>query len=503
MSTATANVAAQAALVANNMSRPFPITCLNPRRLLYLVALFLTCFWVCVEPSIAQFETRGSFVAQSDSTPRSVALGDFNHDGELDLAVVSYCCPGGGVSILLGKGDGTFEPSVTYAAGEQPFSLVAADFNHDGNLDLAVANSLSTYISILMGNGDGTFQSATQSPPLSDPATYVTVGDFNRDGNLDLLALGDNNISVLMGDGDGRFQDAVTTEPPFAVGAVGVGDFDRDGKLDLATAGTFGSTSSINILLGNGDGTFAYGASYEGQASPESIAVADLNGDHKLDLAIANTEGGSVSVLLGNGDGTFQTAVSYPVAFPVWVTVADVNGDRTPDLVVAADFSHAVSGAVVFLGKGDGTFQSSRYYPGASPDTSYVAAGDLNGDRMPDLVFTDFLNDDVIALLNTSTVSFSPTTPLNFKKQAVGTTSGPQRVTLANSGKTALNISAMKVAGQFAMTSSCRANVASGAKCTISVTFSPKSKGAKSGTVTINDSASSQPMVIELTGTGT
>ena len=188
----------------------------------------LVLLLVLSQAAFAQFETRGSFVALPGSFAYSVAAGDFNHDGKLDLAVVTYCCAASGVSILLGNGDGTFQPPVQYAAGDQPFSVVAADFNHDGNLDLAVANSLSDYLSILIGNGDGTFQPAVQSPPVASP-DFVTVGDFNGDGKLDLLALSYANpckcISVLFGNGDGTFQNPVITEPTFAVYTVGVGDF--------------------------------------------------------------------------------------------------------------------------------------------------------------------------------------------------------------------------------------------------------------------------------------
>lgn len=206
-------------------------------------------------------------------------------------------------------------------------------------------------------------------------------------------------------------------------------------------------------------------------------------------------------MLLGNGDGTFQTAVDYLISFPGWVTAADVNGDHKLDLVVANSIITS-SELTVLLGNGDGTFQPGTSYP-AGNEAAYVSVGDFNGDGKKDLVAADSRYNDVIVLLNTGVAAFSPTTPLNFKTQAVGTTSAPQKVTLTNTGKTALTISSMKATGQFHMTSTCGASVAPGANCTISVTFSPKTRGAKSGTVAINDNASSKPQVIELSGTGT
>jgi hypothetical protein len=426
-------------------------------------------------------------------------VGDFNHDGKSDLAVTAGGSNSDTVAILLGKGDGTFEKALYYTAGVGAVFLVASDFNHDGNLDLAVA-SQSNYIAILLGNGDGTFQPATQTPPLQTFETFVGVGDFNHDGHPDLVALSQNGtISVLLGNGDGTFQNAIVTNPSFSVTAIAAGDFNRDGNLDLATAGSFGSGASVNILLGNGNGTFQQGASYPGGTVPTSIAVADLNGDHKLDLAIANSEGGSVSVFLGNGDGTFQSAIQNPAPFPNSVVIADVNGDHKPDLVAAnGEFP---AGAEVFLGNGDGTFQAGTIYP-AGTALYYATTGDFNGDQKKDLVVADHRFNDVVVLLNTGTVSFSPTTPLNFREQAVGTTSPPQTVTLTNTGAATLKISSMKTTGQFGVTSTCGSTLPTGENCAISATFSPKSKGEKSGTVTVNDSASPKPMVIELLGTG-
>ncbi len=454
--------------------------------------------------ALAQFETRGSFVA--NHTPYSIAVGDFNHDGILDLAVAAAGSYTATVVILLGNGDGTFYHEVSYNAGTSPTSIVAVDLNHDGNLDLAVANSLSDNITILLGNGDGTFRDGPQSPAVPAFDNVIYAGDFNNDGNPDLVALSRNNpckcINVLLGNGDGTFQDPINTEPAFAMEAIGIGDFNHDGKLDVVTAGNY----TVNVFLGNGDGTFKYGASYPSPESPESIAVGDFNGDHKLDLAIANSEGGSFSVLLGKGDGTFRQPVDYPIAFGNAIATADFNGDGKPDLVVVNDINvgrRAAGGATVFLGNGDGTFQEPSTFYKAVSETSYVAVGDFNGDGKSDIALTDFGLDDVVVLLNTGTVTFSPTTPLNFGKQAVGAKSDTQSVTLTNTGKTPLKIAAMKTTGQFNMTSTCHASVAAGAGCEIDVTFSPTSKGAKSGTVTVKDSASSKPMVIELAGTGT
>ena len=271
----------------------------------------------------------------------------------------------------------------------------------------------------------------------------------------------------------------------------------------MATAGVFGGTSPVNILLGNGDGTFRQGASYAGETSPLAIAVGDFNGDHNPDMAIANFQGAGISVWLGNGDGTFKPAVDYATSFPEWVTAADVNGDGIPDLI-AANFggSAGPAGATVFRGKGDGTFFPGSFYP-AGGETRFVAVGDFNGDRKPDLVVPDYLSDDVVVLLNTGAASFLPTTPLTFAVQLIGTISSPQTVTLTNTGKTTLAITSISARAPFQVNNTCGNRLAVGAICDLDISFGPSVQGPATGLITIVDSASSKPQFIEVSGSGT
>jgi len=452
-----------------------------------------------VLPARGQFETRAS--SPLTSVSYSIGVADFNRDGIVDAAVASFETDQ--VAVFLGNGDGTFRRPTYYSVGRGPESLAIADFNHDGNLDLATnGEGANPVISILFGNGDGTFQPATDVIINAAP-TYVGVGDFNGDHIPDLIAVDSPYISVLLGNGDGTFQPPIDTVfAPTPI--IGVGDFNRDGKLDVAAAVQSGAASTVTILLGNGDGTFQLGGSYDINDAPNSMVVAEFRGTGVLDLAIGSYLGSDISVLLGNGDGTFQPKVDYATPGTCsFLASGDLNGDGKLDLVSAGS---TAGDATVFLGKGDGTFRPGVSYF-VTTESGVIAIGDLNGDKKPDLVVTGGAASgtptDLFALLNTGVVSFSPTTPLNFKKQAVGTTSPPQTVTLTNTGRAALRIASMKASTEFAVTSTCGATVAAGAKCTISVTFSPTQKGAKQGTISIVDSASTKPQVIELLGTGT
>jgi hypothetical protein len=277
--------------------------------------------------------------------------GDFNGDGEPDLAV-SFGSPDGdqvtlGLQILLGNGDGTFTPMPPVSVvGGIAFVAATADFNGDGNADLVVVNQggLGGSITILLGNGDGTF-AAKSTISLPGGPQQVVVADFNRDGTQDLAVMNgfSNTITVLLGNGDGTFREESNPATGFEPLSEAVGDFNGDGIPDLAVTNQNDGNpnlGSVTVLLGNGDGTFTpTGTSPATGIGPGSIAVADFNGDGKADLAITNSGSHTLFVMLGNGDGKFAAPMTLPMGGqPFSVVIGDFNNDGLPDMAVA-DFN--------------------------------------------------------------------------------------------------------------------------------------------------------------------
>jgi len=315
--------------------------------------------------------------------PYSSAVGDFNGDGKLDLAVANTFS--NSLTILLGNGDGTFAPAPSPATGTNPHSVTEADFNGDGNLDLAVTNAASNTVTVLLGNGDGTFVSAP-SPPTGVGPSFLKAGDFNGDGKTDLVVTnGDGNtLTVLLGNGDGTFTAASSTQTGSNPAQIAIGDFNGDGKPDLAI--TYGLSKTVTILLGNGDGTFTSATGLSTTAYPTGVAAGDFNGDGKPDLAVSEVN--TLNIFTGNGDGTF-TAGSVLTGYflPSSATVADFNDDGKVDLALAMGGNTTPT---ILLGNGDGTFKvASTSIPPGSTSSTFIVAGDFNGDGIADVAFPD------------------------------------------------------------------------------------------------------------------
>ncbi len=332
--------------------------------------------------------------------PCSIAVADVNGDLKPDLVVANL--DSGDVGVLLGNGDGTFQPAVTYDAGGAASSVAVADVNGDGHPDIVVAN-LNGTVGVLLGNGDGTFQTAVTYGAGGGGTRAVAVGDLRGNGILDVVVANscidqncDGSVGVLLGNGDGTFQPALTYPTGYAAMAVAVGDMNGDGKPDILVGSGYSvcgpkechAAGQVGVLLGNGDGTFQAATEYpSGEEYPDSLVVADFRGDGKLDVAAASMFSSNADVLLGNGDGTLQPVVTYGSGggSDGWrggLAVADVNRDGKPDLVVVDSGSGEIG---VLLGNGDGTFQTAQTY-GSGCEPWSVAVADVNNDRGPDLL---------------------------------------------------------------------------------------------------------------------
>ena len=341
------------------------------------------------------------------SRASGLAVADVNGDGKPDLLTLSTIS--NTVSVLLGTGTGSFGAVTTFSTGvnSRPLSLVVADVNGDGKADVLTANSYTDAVGVLLGTGTGSFGAVIMfSTGVFTQPYDLAVADVNGDGKADVLTAnwGTNSAGVLLGTGTGSFGTATI----YSTGAnslpynIAVADVNGDGKPDLLTANSTSSTAGV--LLGTGTGSFgavtAFGTGTN--SYPHGIAVADVNGDRKLDLLTANTNS-TAGVLLGTGTGSFGAATTFSTGSSSQsndIAVADVNGDGQPDLLTA---NFNTNSAGVLLGTGTGSFGAvTQFSMGGSSLPSGIVAADVNGDGKPDLLTANSGSSSAAVLLNTT-----------------------------------------------------------------------------------------------------
>ena len=368
----------------------------------------------------------------SGAQPRSVAVGDFDNDNQIDIVVANSGT--NSIGIFYSYGDGTFANQKIYSTGYEslPYAVVVNDFNNDHYPDIAVANYGNNNIGLFLGYGNGTFAHQKVFTTGSSRPLFITSADFNNDNQADIVVAnnGTDDIAVLLGNGDGSFQDRTS----FSTGydsrpySVAVGDFNKDNQMDIAT--TNYGTNSIGIFLGQGNGTFASQASYATgfHSNPSSVAVGDFNNDKQLDLAVANYGTGHIAVLLGHGNGSFAAPATFSTGSssrPCYITVSHVDNDNEVDLIIADSDNDRVH---ILLGTGDGTFFGLETYdamPKSRPCSIVVA--DINKDNRSDVLVANYGSSSVLVL---SVYSSKPSVrPTNY---FLGRESTPNSVAISD-----------------------------------------------------------------------
>jgi hypothetical protein len=356
-------------------------------------------------------------------------VADFNGDGKPDLAGSAAMA----AAVMLGNGDGTFQPKIEYPVASWTQDLAAGDFNGDGNVDLIVTiNDPQIGLSLITGNGNGTFNAPVNfanSSGFDSPAIVAT--DLDNDGRLDVV-IGHQiacftapctvarTITIMRGNGNGTFQPAREIVVGSGTARIAVGDFNRDGIKDLGLAS---DSSRVYILIGVGNGTFIQQPTLTLTqdtlgVDATDIDVADVNGDTIQDLVVAIALNGSrTAILIGNGDGSFQapSIITEPaVRIPQYQSVADYNGDGFQDLALSLGWG--TQGLMeIRNGNGNGTFQPLVLYlvppPQSSISGGVIASADFNGDGKPDIALAVTGASPALAILTNSTGSAPPPAP--------------------------------------------------------------------------------------------
>ena len=334
------------------------------------------------------------------STPWALAAGDLNGDGNVDVAVANFGGPGvrEDVSVVLGRGDGTFEDEIRYpiGAGAKPGSIAVADVNNDGHLDIIVGNVSDKGVSVLLNLGDGTYPSDPTSYAVVGNTSDIQVADLDGDGTLDIVAsVWVGTVYLLRGNGDGTFEGATWIggvgigegTGPF-LSSLAVGDLDADNDLDIAFANN--DDDGVSILRQTDDTTFVEEEMIRlpFNAAPHSIVIDDIDMDGNLDLLTANHGSPKVSVIFGRADGTFQESWEFEGGHrPMDITVVDLDMDGDRDMVAINPYRTTVS---ILLNEGNRQFGFPLTVD-LPKDlwSNTVISADLDQDGVPDLIATN------------------------------------------------------------------------------------------------------------------
>jgi hypothetical protein len=428
----------------------------------------------------------------------TIATGDFNNDGILDVAVGN----GTTIDVYLGKGDGSFRnPIQSSVSNVDPmFYMVAADVNNDGNLDLIVSGGSYVDVAVLLGDGKGSFTQSATYGAVFDDRGYLAVGDINGDGKLDFVVSGFDyagSAFAFLGNGDGTFQQVdgnIGLDGPMVLG-----DFNGDGILDLAGV-DIDDGGPLLVAFGNGDGTFQKPTVYDTGGPANAVVAADVNGDGYLDLI---TDG--VAVWLNNGDGTFSLGKTFPIGGYQYgngpMSIGDFNGDGKLDLAVIVFDSNDSPSVDILLGRGHGRFSNPTELSLASRVGYFLGLGDFNGTG--ELALAVSTGSGTVFLQ--SPVSVSPTS-LNFGNQEVGGSSKPQDVKLTNIGTFTLPLEGIKIIGadpkDFSEKNDCGSSLPPNGNCKISATFKPTATGQRTASLAIEYKGPGSPQTVPLSGTG-
>jgi hypothetical protein len=379
------------------------------------------------------FQNQKTYTTSYGSNPSSIVTDDFNNDNHLDIVVANSAI--GNVGILLGFGNGTFAPQTTYLINvySHPQYINTADFNNDGQLDVAVVDSQNGELYILLGSGNGTFSAVTIYDAISESYPIsIAVADFNKDNQSDIVVAnyGTNNVLLLNGYTSvpsvrqTNYSFGITNKPTSVV----VGDFNNDNHPDVAATGIV--FNGVLLLIGNVNGIFTkYDGFLTGNNSvPEQLCVGDLNNDNRTDIVTANQGSDSVGVLLGGGNVTFAPVRTYSTGIgsgPSRLAIADVNNDNRLDIITANTNTDCVG---VLLGYGNGSFANVLTFSTAINSQPYaVAVGDVNNDKYQDILTANWYSDSMSILFGDGNNTFSVPWII-----LIGYNSNPSSITLAD-----------------------------------------------------------------------